>query len=84
MENKKFSELVAGDKLYIKNIDLEYINSEITSISKDTARNMITLNTKFETYHLEDAEKEIEFLEYSYSDTIATSMDRLLLETMEG
>lgn len=81
---KKFNDLVVGNVLYIKNIDINYIQSEITSISKDTQRDILIINCKFDTYNLVKKEREKEFLIYSYSDSIATSMDRLLLEMEEN
>ena len=83
MENKKFSELKVGDMLHIYYKD--FISKKITKIDRDE-RGMI-IYTQFDSYTLVDIEKEKEFhicdykVGYFIVEAIATSMDRLLLET---
>ena len=82
MENKKFSELKVGDMLYIYFETI--IEKKINKIEK--IHGLLVIENDFQTYFVQDIEKDFIIIEHvmdngRITEAIATSMDRLLLET---
>ena len=79
---KKFSELKVGDMLYIYFETI--IEKKINKIEK--IHGLLVIENDFQTYFVQDIEKDFIIIEHvmdngRITEAIATSMDRLLLET---
>ena len=90
MENKRFRDLKVGDKLFItkrKGIEYEYVEKEIKAIKILKTKPMkITLDDCEYEIKLKNINDDFKVIWVTYTITviqeaIATSIDRLLLET---
>ena len=84
MENKRFCDLKVGDMLYIYFETI--IEKKINKIEK--IHGLLVIENDFQTYFVQDAEKDFIIIEHvmdngRITEAIATSMDRLLLETTD-
>ena len=82
MENKRFCDLKVGDMLYIYFETI--IEKKINKIEK--IHGLLVIENDFQTYFVQDTEKDFIIIEHvmdngRITEAIATSMDRLLLET---
>ena len=82
MENKRFCDLKVGDNLYIYFETI--IEKKINKIEK--IHGLLVIENDFQTYFVQDTEKDFIIIEHvmdngRITEAIATSMDRLLLET---
>ena len=87
MENKKFSELVVGDSLFIYDYFKKENFREEKIIYIEKVGSGLHIKTKNFFYIMLYCECNFKITTESgiiVTEAIATSMDRLLLETMEG
>jgi len=82
MENKRFCDLKVGDMLHIYFGTI--IEKKINKIEK--IHSLLVIENDFQTYFVQDTEKDFIIIEHvmdngRVTEAIATSMDRLLLET---